>query len=380
MFGWKDTLTVSSITRSGAVATVTTSASHNITTDAVVFIAGAAQSEYNGYKTLTAGSGTTFTFAVSGTPATPATGTITAATARLSRGPAWRNSGQAITGATNATPIVITATSHGLSTGDSVEIANVGGNTAANGVWTVTVVDPNSFSLTGSVGNGSYFTSGAFAARGVGASTAQIEFLGSSYVNSVSITNGPAAQLGTYIGTIHTNGTNTLDWKLGSAAAGGGPAYFSVWNVSNRVEFLPTVIDSNATWTYSSSAARPMDNSTSNRISFVRGLNADSAEFTVISEVRPVQGLASGNLVGIDSTTEQAVNSQGTWGARTPTTEVDFPILARYAGAPGLGFHYAQALEYQGSPAIGPCTWFGRTTVYTVVPLYSTAFFGALSL
>ena len=66
----------------------------------------------------------------------------------------------AITGATNATPIVITVTSHGFSTGDVVNITGVGGNTAANGTWFITVVDANTFSLNGSVGNGAYTSGG----------------------------------------------------------------------------------------------------------------------------------------------------------------------------------------------------------------------------
>jgi hypothetical protein len=69
-----------------------------------------------------------------------------------------------ISGATNATPIVITATAHGLLTGDKALVAAVGGNTAANGLFSVTRVDANTLSLNGSVGNGSY-TSGGTATR-----------------------------------------------------------------------------------------------------------------------------------------------------------------------------------------------------------------------
>jgi hypothetical protein len=69
-----------------------------------------------------------------------------------------------ITAASNATPIVVTSTAHGLTTGDPVTVASVGGNTAANGDWVVTRVDANSFSLDGSVGNGAY-TSGGTATR-----------------------------------------------------------------------------------------------------------------------------------------------------------------------------------------------------------------------
>jgi len=62
----------------------------------------------------------------------------------------------AITDATNAAPIVITSTAHGLSSGSDVFISGVTGNTAANGVHTITVLDANTFELNGSTGNGAY--------------------------------------------------------------------------------------------------------------------------------------------------------------------------------------------------------------------------------
>jgi len=66
-----------------------------------------------------------------------------------------------ITGATNASPIVITtATPHRYNTGDAVTVNGVLGNTAANGPWIVTVIDYLNFSLNSSAGNGTY-TSGS---------------------------------------------------------------------------------------------------------------------------------------------------------------------------------------------------------------------------
>lgn len=70
-----------------------------------------------------------------------------------------------VTNATNASPIVITsATSHGQRTGDRVFVNNVGGNTAANGYWTITVINGTQFSLNGSVGNGAYTSGGTWQA------------------------------------------------------------------------------------------------------------------------------------------------------------------------------------------------------------------------
>lgn len=63
-----------------------------------------------------------------------------------------------ITNATNASPIVITVAGvHGLHNGQTgVVIAGVGGNTAANGTWTITRLTDATFSLNSSTGNGAY--------------------------------------------------------------------------------------------------------------------------------------------------------------------------------------------------------------------------------
>lgn len=75
-----------------------------------------------------------------------------------------------ITGATNPTapaPIVITSTAHGQVSGTVVTITGVGGNTAANGTWTITKVDADHFSLNGSTGNATYTTGGTWTVDGV---------------------------------------------------------------------------------------------------------------------------------------------------------------------------------------------------------------------
>lgn len=72
-----DTLSVTGITRSSQLATATTASSHGLSTGDYVTIAGAAQAEYNGTFAISVTSATTFTYTVTGTPVTPATGTIT---------------------------------------------------------------------------------------------------------------------------------------------------------------------------------------------------------------------------------------------------------------------------------------------------------------
>lgn len=66
-------------------------------------------------------------------------------------GVGWLASGMSITGITKANPAVVTASSHGLSTGDKVYISGISGNDATlNGqVYTITKVDSNNVSLNG---------------------------------------------------------------------------------------------------------------------------------------------------------------------------------------------------------------------------------------
>jgi hypothetical protein len=74
---------------------------------------------------------------------------------------------KAITAASNASPIVVTATAHGFANGDFVYIDEVGGNLAANGLWKVANQAANTFELTrpdgtNSTGSAAY-TSGGYA-------------------------------------------------------------------------------------------------------------------------------------------------------------------------------------------------------------------------
>lgn len=104
--------------------------------------------------------------------------TITNRVAKLSVSPAtWTTTGlftvqathsptsKVVNAATNASPIQITTSStHGLETGHIVTISGVGGNTAANNTWTVTVINTTQFTLNGSIGNGAYTSGGTVVA------------------------------------------------------------------------------------------------------------------------------------------------------------------------------------------------------------------------
>lgn len=65
-----------------------------------------------------------------------------------------------ISSSSNTSPISITSTNHGYTTGDTVVISNHTTNTNANGTWEITVTGANTFTLNGSTGNGVGGTSG----------------------------------------------------------------------------------------------------------------------------------------------------------------------------------------------------------------------------
>jgi hypothetical protein len=74
-----------------------------------------------------------------------------------------------ITGAANngSSVVRITSAGHGLQTGDRIAVASVGGTTEANGTWTVTVHDANTFDLNGSSFVNAYTSGGSWHVLGL---------------------------------------------------------------------------------------------------------------------------------------------------------------------------------------------------------------------
>lgn len=78
-----NSVSVTSLTRSGSTATAVCAAPHGLSTGDVALVAGAGQTDYNVEAVVTVVNGTTFTYDVAGAPTSPATGTITAKRAPL---------------------------------------------------------------------------------------------------------------------------------------------------------------------------------------------------------------------------------------------------------------------------------------------------------
>ncbi len=75
-------------------------------------------------------------------------------------------------------------------------------------------------------------------------------------LNNASITNGPAASRGTYVGTIRTNASNKVELRFEPAAASGGTSIvMGVWNAYNQIPLHFINYDSTATWTLTTTTA-----------------------------------------------------------------------------------------------------------------------------
>lgn len=162
------------------------------------------------------------------------------------------------------------------------------------------------------------------------------------WLNNVSITNGPAASRGTYVGTTRSNASSQLDWIYGALAALGTAGFFGVWNAFNRVDVGSLSRDNTDSWTYALSAWRASNASNNMRASYVCGLAEDAFHARFSCSVSGVNGAAVG--VGYDVTN----NFSGTTGEGNAAS---FTTLFGETIGLALGFHFFQAVEYAVSTA-----------------------------
>jgi Protein of unknown function (DUF2793) len=174
------------------------------------------------------------------------------------------------------------------------------------------------------------------------------------WLNNASITNGPAAQRGTYVGTTRSDGSSQLNWTFGAA---GVPALLHVWNAYNRIAVSTASSEATATWNYTSATIRTPNASLNARISFVSGLAEEAVVVDYVEACNLAAVLNAYCSIGfaLDSTTaadklEQPTNASN---AAVLTANVTLP----HAYLPQLGAHFVQALE--GGDGTNAATFIG---------------------
>lgn len=282
----------------------------------------------------------------------------------------WLNPFQVVTGATNATPIVITANSHGLSNGDIVYIGGVRGNTAANGKWVVASAAANTFALTGSAGNGTYTAStGALASRG-DAAELQIKSSGGTSVptNKNSMTHcwggasgttdsgAVSANQGTYLGSLlaTANGQTSAEFNLAPAAGGSNPT-LGLYNAFNRVQVSSVSVNSNSSHSNSSTTWVPMDNAGANtkvRVTYLDGL----AQSPVFGSAAQASVVTNSNFAVAGCNISNVADVAPVLNAvSTANAAASFPAIPSPCDAPPmLGKGFVQGMEQS---ALGTVTF-----------------------
>jgi hypothetical protein len=191
------------------------------------------------------------------------------------------------------------------------------------------------------------------------------------YLNSVTITNGPAASRGTYVGTTRSDGASTLNFIFGGIATNGIAGNLAVWNAYNRVPVTTMVGDSTTSWSYNTSNTwRAANNSATARISAVRGFDVDGIEATYMGE--GISLVASNQFavgVGLNSTTVPSGSIPFADGFTSGAAHT--PIVARYSGLMGLGYNFVSALEFTFS---GATTFYGNPVTYGQTGLHVNMF------
>jgi hypothetical protein len=164
-------------------------------------------------------------------------------------------------------------------------------------------------------------------------------------LNNASITNGPAASRGTYVGTTRSNGSSQLDWIFGAAASGGTAAFLGVWNTYNRVIIGTSVTDNGVSYTYSSATVRQARASGGNQITYLSGLAEDGFVYSYATRITTTATASSFSFVGIglNSATTFVVPSLSV--VTTSTTAVDSMASSSGTLGPLLGVQVVSANE-----------------------------------
>lgn len=178
--------------------------------------------------------------------------------------------------------------------------------------------------------------------RGTGAGTTELLLVNGIWLNTVAITNGPAASRGTYVGSVRSNGSAQIDWTYGTVALNWGAAFLYVYNLYNKVRISSFNGDTTNSWTYGTQTWRAANgNTNTSRTSWINGIVGGD--------------IATGSYHGdsvADGTTTRGVTGVGfnVTNAFTGSTGVNGGIsglstIARASVQPTLGLNFFAPLE-----------------------------------
>lgn len=188
------------------------------------------------------------------------------------------------------------------------------------------------------------------ATRGTGAGTTELQQLNGIWVNKNLITLRTGAATGdtiavaanqaTYVGTMYATADGQTGMSCQPAAASGGTNnILGLWNAYNRVGISAVCVDSASSWTYATNFYRNADNSASNRISWVDGLQLSAVHARYGDFTTGNTGSIPAISIGLNST---AASGSVGGGPQSVDNAYASSFLEAY---PQLGLNYVQAVE-----------------------------------
>jgi len=205
------------------------------------------------------------------------------------------------------------------------------------------------------VGHGPDWTSDT--ARSAGTALVRVNGI---LLNNVSITNGPAAQRGTYVGTTRSNASSQLDFSISSDMISSSPTCH-LWNAYNRVSGRLNGLFSTASYVCVAGAIQSLNGSSTARINYVAGLQDD----TMLVNLSGVYTATTGSSyrLGFGLDTASGLTGSSLSSHLTGATAADVGV--KYTLGPQLGAHFLSVNEQ----ATG-----GNITVVTAANLLFTCY------
>jgi hypothetical protein len=126
------------------------------------------------------------------------------------------------TGATAATPIVVTQAAHGFGTNDIIQLSGITGITGINGIWQITVNSSSTYTLIGSVGGGSSFGGGTNACQLINGAADTAMTTDSGITRVAGTQSNPSANVYKTVGSLTASSSLAIvEWGLFSASTSG---------------------------------------------------------------------------------------------------------------------------------------------------------------
>ena len=171
--------------------------------------------------------------------------------------------------------------------------------------------------------------------RDIGAGSSELERVDGILMNKYSITNGPAAQRGVFLGTVGTDGSSNFK---------NSEVFRGIWNMYNRVTFSLQYLQTTGSWTYGTNTWRQANADSANQVTVVAGFEHDAVHV----EYRSLASNSTSTTrnprvgIGINSTTAPGV---GTFMESLGVSNATGRLNALYAGPTFEGRTDYAALE-----------------------------------